>query len=510
MFMRFSYSCGQRPLDGFTIKRGVGTGGFGEVYFALSDGGKEVALKTVRGHQEIELRGIAQCLNLKHPNLVHLYDLRTDAKGDPWVVMEYVSGDPLSLVLNRYPQGVPVGLVKQWFGELAKAVSHLHEHGVVHRDLKPANVFLENGVLKVGDYGLAKSISASARTAQTQSVGTVHYMAPEIGTGNYNKQIDIYACGVLLFELLTGKVPFEGESAAEVMMKHLTTPPNLSQLPTEWAGVIGRALAKNPVHRFATMAEFAYAVERIGGSLLLTLPAAPSVVELKPVVQPNASRSWPSVPRSWRDSAREVAESFALSAGLALLATMIGTALLRESVHSWQRSGQMFFTTVGLCWVVLGLSKAWPAKPTDSWLRRLALMIGGASVGVLSLWLDGWSPNPAARDDPFYGLLTVGRDGVAAGAGYLSYYGLALGAQRWWKLAERRRKQRFSLFGVIAAAFWGLVLYFVWPWPNEPFGAVALVATALIVQTVSPWDAPPPAAPRRLRWRQTLPTTTTA
>src|SRR6266704_2923442 len=77
--MKFLYSSGQRPLDGFTLKRGIGRGGFGEVYFGVSDGGKEVALKLVRGDHQVELRGVAQCLNLKHPNLVALYDLRTDS-----------------------------------------------------------------------------------------------------------------------------------------------------------------------------------------------------------------------------------------------------------------------------------------------------------------------------------------------------------------------------------------------------------------------------------------------
>ena len=94
--MKFTYNSGQRPLDGYTIKRGVGRGGFGEVYYAVSDGGKEVALKLVRGNQEVELRGMAQCLNLKHPHLVSLYDMKTDAQGDHWVVMEYIAGEPLS------------------------------------------------------------------------------------------------------------------------------------------------------------------------------------------------------------------------------------------------------------------------------------------------------------------------------------------------------------------------------------------------------------------------------
>src|SRR5437762_6642236 len=101
--MKFTYSSGQRVLDGYTLKRGVGHGGFGEVYYALSDGGKEVALKLVRGNLDIELRGVAQCLNLKHPNLVSLYDMKTDPQGDRWVIMEYISGETLSVVLARHP-----------------------------------------------------------------------------------------------------------------------------------------------------------------------------------------------------------------------------------------------------------------------------------------------------------------------------------------------------------------------------------------------------------------------
>src|SRR6478752_5133063 len=170
--MKFTYGSGQRPLDGYTIKRGVGKGGFGEVYFAISDGGKEVALKLVRGDARIELRGVAQCLNLKHPNLVSLYDLRTDGEGNPWVVMEYIAGEPLNVVLQRHPGGLPMELAREWFLALARAVAYLHDHGIVHRDLKPANVFIENGMVKVGDYGLSKLLSGSARSAQTQSVGT--------------------------------------------------------------------------------------------------------------------------------------------------------------------------------------------------------------------------------------------------------------------------------------------------------------------------------------------------
>src|SRR5437868_9283576 len=286
--MKFTYNSGQRPLDGYTIKRGVGRGGFGEVYYAVSDGGKEVALKLVRGNQEVELRGMAQCLNLKHPHLVSLYDMKTDAQGDHWVVMEYIAGEPLNIVLSRHPQGLPHELAQQWFLALARAVGYLHDHGIVHRDLKPANIFIENGLVKVGDYGLCKFISGSQRNAQTQSVGTVHYMAPEISTGNYNKQIDIYASGVILYEMLTGHVPFDGESAGEILMKHLTSPPDLSKVPAEYVNVVGKALSKNPAHRYRTMAEMARDVAALGGQeapkpVLRPVQPIPQVLPVEPI-----------------------------------------------------------------------------------------------------------------------------------------------------------------------------------------------------------------------------------
>src|SRR5438093_1320461 len=129
--------------------------------------------------------------------------------------------------------------------------------------LKPGTICLENGTLKVGDYGLCKFISGTQATRQSQSVGTVHYMAPEVSTGNYNKGIDVYAAGIILYEMLTGRVPFEGESAGEILMKHLTSPPDLSKLPPEFMTVVAKALAKNPAMRYASMAEMARAVEAV-------------------------------------------------------------------------------------------------------------------------------------------------------------------------------------------------------------------------------------------------------
>ena len=282
--MRFSYKSGQRVLDGFTIKRGVGKGGFGEVYFAVSDGGKEVALKLL-SEREIEMRGVVNCLNLKHPNLVHVYDVRTDEQGETWIVMEYVLGESLAQVVNRHRNGLPEHLAKEWFLSLSRAVGHLHDQGVVHRDLKPANIFIENGNLKVGDYGLCKSLSSGQR--QTQRVGTVHYMAPEIGSGKYDKSIDLYACGVMLYEMLTEQLPFDGESDNEILMKHLTAEADLMKLPQAFRPVILKALDKNPLKRYGTMSEFARAVDAATLPIAQPAPSQAHAVPAATVAAPS-------------------------------------------------------------------------------------------------------------------------------------------------------------------------------------------------------------------------------
>jgi serine/threonine protein kinase len=252
---RFTYASGTRPLAGYTIKRGVGHGGFGEVYYAVSDAGKETALKLIRRNLEVEIRGVTQCLNLKHPNLLTLYDIRQDEHGDSWVVMEYVAGESLEDVIARHPNGMPVDEVLRWFHGIAAGCGYLHDHGIVHRDLKPGNIFLDEGIVKIGDYGLAKFISCSRRSGQTESVGTVHYMAPEIANGRYGKEVDLYALGIILYEMLTGHVPFDGESVGEVLMKHLTAEPRLDRVAEPYRTAISRALTKDPDRRVHSAAD---------------------------------------------------------------------------------------------------------------------------------------------------------------------------------------------------------------------------------------------------------------
>ncbi|TWU28082.1 Serine/threonine-protein kinase PrkC [Bythopirellula polymerisocia] len=264
---RFTYPSGSRPLDGYTIKRGVGRGGFGEVYYAVSDAGKEVALKLIRRNLDVELRGVTHCLNLKHANLVAVYDIRSDENDDRWVVMEYVSGESLENAIDRHPNGMPADLAIAWFSGIAAGVAYLHDHGIVHRDLKPANIFLDEDTVKIGDYGLSKFISCSRRSGQTESVGTVHYMAPEIANGRYGREIDTYALGIILYEMLTGHVPFEGESVGEVLMKHLTAEPDLGALAEPYRSVVQGAMNKDPESRLRSVAEMLHSMPNSSSSL---------------------------------------------------------------------------------------------------------------------------------------------------------------------------------------------------------------------------------------------------
>ena len=128
--MKFSYPSGAKPLTGYTIKRGIGIGGFGEVYFALNDAGKEVALKKIQRNLDVELRGVRQCLNIRHVNLIALWDIQTNNSMESWVVMEYVPGPSLRDILDDHPRGLPEQMLKLWFTSIASGVAYLHHQGL--------------------------------------------------------------------------------------------------------------------------------------------------------------------------------------------------------------------------------------------------------------------------------------------------------------------------------------------------------------------------------------------
>lgn len=292
--MKYSYQHGDRPLDGYTVLRGLGRGGFGEVYYARSDGGREVALKVIQQNHDIELRGVRQCMNLKSPHLVSIFDVKLNERDVPFVIMEYVGGSSIRDIAEDNPEGLGRAQASYLVREIARGLEYLHSAGIVHRDLKPENIFFENGLVKIGDYGLSKYINVSRHSGQTMSVGTVQYMAPEIGSGSYTSGIDVYALGIIFYELLTGDVPFNGDSMGEILMKHLSVEPDLEPIDPLLRPVIEKALAKKPERRYAdarAMTDALLAIPEIAAELGGVSPAsicsqAPSAVGTPPELGP--------------------------------------------------------------------------------------------------------------------------------------------------------------------------------------------------------------------------------
>ncbi len=302
--MAYTFKHGDRPLEGYTIQRGIGRGGFGEVYYAVSDGGREVALKYLRDNSDVELRGVSHCINLKSPYLVSIFDVKKNADGEYFIIMEHIAGPALSELLIAEPNGLGKEKAAFFLREIGRGLADLHDRGIVHRDMKPANIFYEDGHVKIGDYGLSKFISVSRHSAQTTSIGTVHYMAPEVGSGNYHRGIDIYALGVILYEMLLGRVPFEGSSMGEVLMKHLTEQPEIEGLPEPFGKVIRKALEKDPKDRYQDVNEMVDDMLEVGdirnslaGFNPNTITVAPRRSGQEPMRTPVPSPN-PAIPRA--------------------------------------------------------------------------------------------------------------------------------------------------------------------------------------------------------------------
>jgi hypothetical protein len=377
-------------------------------------------------------------------------------------------------------------------------------------------------------------------------------MAPEISTGNYTRSIDVYASGVMLHEMLTGKLPFDGESDGEILMKHLTATPKLDGVPAAFKPVIEKALEKNPLKRYATMTEMARAVEAAyptqGGPVApptakpavelqadppASPPAPPAAVVARPIpvatavsdgdkrpaeppVIKKAAANAVAVPPSggggtFRDRLMDLTGAMA-KAPLVAACGVIPWALVTGTIGDWPAVGKLFLVTTALAWAVLAAAHGARVRAEDSWGRRLRLATLGLGVGLLTFWLDGWvgpEIDPPIDENSTAETYLFGTVKLPPHAGpvlikYGLYFACVLGACRWWRMAARDRKERFSLFGPIAAAFWGAVLLFLWPWDggaSPAAGIVPLVLAAVAVQWVSPWAPPPPPAPRRLRWK---------
>lgn len=451
---RYQYQHGDRPLEGYTIQRAAGRGGFGEVYYAVSDSGREVAIKAVQNYEQIELRGISQCMNLKSPHLVTIFDVKYNDRNEPFVIMEYVAGPSLHDLLCESPRGLGAQKAAFFLREIAKGLAFLHDCGLVHRDLKPSNIFYENGYVKVGDYGLAKAISASRHSGHTITVGTVHYMAPEIGAGSYNRSIDIYALGVLLYEMLTGDVPFDGSSPAEILMKHMTATPELGGIEEPFARVIKKALAKDPAARYQTvqeMVEDLFGSEQIRDSVSGFSPDGLSFIAQRVAAKANIAEQ----PRAQKPRARAAAQT---TAGAAEGLTGTVQRIAEKADAMGQKLADRVDAQVGK---LLG-SKAQthritdPVEPHQRWILALlsmALVAAGAGLlygpqgggfavtaitvlvmtavcaGTILYWRQHWPANLEAESQWIPKMVTCCLAAVSASlaAGLLGIVGLKVG-----------------------------------------------------------------------------------
>ena len=263
-------------FDGrYRIVRKLGTGGMADVYLAEDQElGRRVAIKILNDRHAADdsfverfRREAKNAAGLSHPNIVSVYD-RGTAEGTYYIAMEYLDGRSLKeLIVSRGP--APVKTSVEYARQILAAVGFAHRHGIVHRDIKPHNVLVgPEGRLKVTDFGIARS-GASQMTEVGSIIGTAQYLSPEQARGApVDQTSDLYSVGVVLYELLTGQVPFTGETPLEIAMKHLSEVPKppselRPEVPHDLDLVVLRALAKDPADRYPSAEQMDADLERV-------------------------------------------------------------------------------------------------------------------------------------------------------------------------------------------------------------------------------------------------------
>jgi len=263
-------------FDGrYQVVRKLGAGGMANVYLAEDQElGRRVAIKILNerhanDEQFVERfrREAKNAAALSHPNIVSIYD-RGEAEGTYYIAMEYLDGRSLKeLILSRGP--APLNVAIEYVRQILSALRFAHRHGIVHRDIKPHNVLVDaEGRVKVTDFGIARA-GASQMTEAGSIVGTAQYLSPEQARGtNVDQRSDLYSLGIVLYELLTGTLPFNGDTPVEIAMKHLSQTPELPsvlrpELPRELDLVVTRALAKDPDERYQSADEMDADLERL-------------------------------------------------------------------------------------------------------------------------------------------------------------------------------------------------------------------------------------------------------
>lgn len=261
---------GQKINDRYEIEKLIGEGGMANVYLAhdtILD--RKVAVKVLRGDlagdEKFVRRFQREALSassLSHPNIVEIYDVGED-DGNFYIVMEFIEGKTLKQLIKK--RGVlslseTIDIMLQLLDALATA----HDSYIIHRDIKPQNIMIkESGLVKITDFGIAMALNSVELTQTNSVMGSVHYLPPEQASGKGSTiRSDIYSLGILMFEMLTGKMPFKGDSAVEIALKHMKEPlPSVRELnpvvPQSVENIIIKAAAKNPKNRYRDVREMA-------------------------------------------------------------------------------------------------------------------------------------------------------------------------------------------------------------------------------------------------------------
>jgi serine/threonine-protein kinase len=303
----------------YIVMRKLGSGGMADVYLAEDkELGRRVALKLLNDRhanddQFVERfrREAQSAAGLNHPNIVSIFD-RGQAEGTYYIAMEYLDGRTLKeLLVRNGPSPVPIAL--DYARQILGALGFAHRNGIVHRDIKPHNIVVrKDGRLKVTDFGIARS-GASQMTEAGSIVGTAQYLSPEQARGApVDARSDLYSLGIVLYEMLTGKVPYTGDAPVEIAMKHLTAVPDppsklRPEVPHDLDAVVMRALAKDPEQRYGSAEEMDADLARVargvsvsqkteeamtqvlagaGATTAATMITRPSAVTAPPVYRP--------------------------------------------------------------------------------------------------------------------------------------------------------------------------------------------------------------------------------